>query len=121
MAGRPTKKNEAIVRKLTDSLQNGFSIERACLLSGITKDSYYRWLKTDKTFSDEMKYAQDFAIEIARQNVVNSVVQDKDVQTSKWYLERKAKAEFSTRSEVTGKDGEPYNIEVRYINANKKD
>lgn len=103
--GRPTEYSEALVSQLEECLKNGFTVSAACRLVGIHRDTYYDWHTRFEGFSDRMQYAKDFALEAARQVVVKSIIEG-DVQTSKWYLERKAKDEFSTRSEQTGKDGE---------------
>lgn len=102
---RPTKKNIDVVRLLEQSLQNGFTIGKACQLAGITRDTYYHWLEEDPEFSYKMTIAQNFALEVARQNVVNAIIVDKDINTSKWYLERKARSEFSTRQELSVPNG----------------
>lgn len=120
MVGRPPVVNEEVVRKLEQALQNGFTVGKACELSSISTSTYYKYCEEDSAFSDKMTRAQEFACEVARQNVVNAIVQDKDVQTSRWYLERKARAEFSTRSELAGANGEPYNIAIEVLDGSKK-
>ena len=102
--GRPTVFTPEVVTKIEKSLQNGFTIGKACHLAGISTMSYYREIERNQDFCDNMKRAQEWAVEKARQNVVMAI-QEGDQTTSRWYLERKAKDEFSVRNEVTGKDG----------------
>lgn len=97
---RPSEMTEDVVKKLEDSLKNGFTITKSCQLSGISRETYYNWLEADPIFLDRMTFAQAFALEAARQNVVNAIVNDKDMKTSRWYLERKASNEFGLKTKV---------------------
>jgi len=103
--GRPTDYSEAIVRKLEDAFRDGASITEACDQAGIVRDTYYRWLNEKDGFQTKMKEAQDWVTEIARAVVAKRITKKNDTETAKWWLERKKKDEFSTRTENTGKDG----------------
>ena len=59
--GRPPKYSKELVKKLEDSLKNGFSIKMACRLSKISTQTYYNWLSQYPEFLDEMTFAHDFA------------------------------------------------------------
>ena len=53
--------------------------------------------------------------------VVANALDRQDENTAKWYLERKKKAEFSTRQELTGEDGaalQPPVINIFPVEAN---
>ena len=50
--------------------------------------------------------------------VINQAIQEGDVNTAKWYAERKRKQEFSLRQEITGEDGEPIKMQVPEIVVN---
>jgi hypothetical protein len=92
---------------LIASFQNGLNITQACLQVGIQKTQYYREIKRNKRFSDKMALAQQFATTAARHNIVVAI-NNKDVATSKWYLERKD-PEYKPKSDVTS-DGLPVPI-----------
>jgi hypothetical protein len=92
--GRPPAINEATVRKLEAALATGFSISAACHFSGISRSTYYEYLATDKDFSDRMRLAEEWATFRARQ-VILQAIDNGDVSCAKWYLERKARFEFS--------------------------
>ena len=122
--GRPPVVNDEVVQKLEQALQNGFTIGKACELSGISTSTYYNYIEADERFLVKMTNAQNFALETARQNIVKAIVKDKDIQTSRWYLERKAKSEFSTRNELTGADGmdfKPIVVEIIDVAGKDKD
>lgn len=104
--GRPTVITDDVVRNLERSLQNGFTVRKACQLAKISPDTYYKHCEKKPAFSDRMDDAQRWAEEKARQNVVKAI-DDGDIQSSRWYLERKVKNEFGTRTEITGPDNTP--------------
>jgi hypothetical protein len=104
--GRPGTITDEVTSNLEKSLQNGFTVLKACDLAKISDKAYYRKHLHNTKFRARMDMAQRWAEEKARQNVVKAI-NDGDQQTSRWYLERKARDEFATRTEATGKDGVP--------------
>ena len=44
-----------------ENLRTGMTIEAACLLAGIGRTTYYRWLDEDEKWADECKSAVRFA------------------------------------------------------------
>jgi len=112
-AGRPTEYTDETVNRLSDAFKDGANITQACLLSGISRETYYTWLKEKPGFSDKMDSAQQWPSVIARRSVVKAISQEEvnpqrfGTDNSWKWLERKNKDEFSTRSELTGKDNQP--------------
>lgn len=96
MTGRPTKITEAVVAKLERSLENGFTINKACSLSGISYDAFNERYKKDDEFRQKIDLAKDWATEKARQVVIKSIING-NLKTAKWWLERKARSEFSVK------------------------
>lgn len=99
--GRPTIRTKEIVRKLETALQNGFTIDKACEVSGIGRRTYYDWLKQDEEFTAQMERAKNWAVERARQVVVTAI-QNGDSGVARWYLERKASDEFGNKNKLEG-------------------
>ena len=99
MAGRPTKITPAVVAKLERALEAGFTITKACVVSGISYDAYNERYNADAKFRQKMELAKNWATEEARQVVV-SAIKDKNLGMAKWWLERKAKDEFTTQPET---------------------
>ncbi len=95
------------VEKLEDAFRDGASITEACDQAKIDRRTYYNWIEDQNGFSTKMTEAQEWVTEIARSVVAQRITRRKDPETAKWWLERKLKNEFSTRTEATGKDGEP--------------
>ena len=84
---------EEVVRKLIEAAKLDVSVEEACLYAGISKDTYYRKLKEDDEFSDEMERARMYATMTARLCVVKAIATDSHLAFK--YLERKRQEEFS--------------------------
>ena len=99
--GRPTKITDDTIQKLEHALASGVTAEMACRIAGISKSTYYEHIEKDETFSDKMQRAREWPEMKARNNVVGAIEKG-DVNTSKWYLERKARKEFSAKLEVDG-------------------
>lgn len=81
------------VRKLLDAFKLDVTVEEACLYANISKDTYYRKLKEDDEFSDEIGRARMYATLVARNCVVKHVATDPHLALK--YLERKRPDEFS--------------------------
>jgi hypothetical protein len=86
--GRPTIRSEAIVTKLESVLKIGSSDTAACSYAGISRETFYRWIKEDEDFCDRIENARNYAILAARHVVVTSIIEDKNLDTSKWYIEK---------------------------------
>lgn len=103
----PTKYNKETVEKLEDAFRDGASIGEACDLAQIDRGTYYNWLESVEGFSTKMEDAKDWVNEIARAVVSQNITKKKDVDTAKWWLERRVKDKFSPRQEMTGDQGKP--------------
>lgn len=102
--GRPSKYTDEIIKSLVKSFEDGSTITEACNIAGISRQSYYDWMELHNDFSDKILIAQEYPDYVAKSLVV-SAMKKGDVETGKWWLERRIKSEFSTRNELTGKDG----------------
>ena len=95
-----------VVGKLEEAFKIGATDVEACNYANIHKDTYYSHLKSDSTFSDRMASAKEWPILAMKKVIVQSAVGG-DKQSAQWYLERKKKAEFAPRQELTGAEGTP--------------
>jgi type I site-specific restriction endonuclease len=109
--GRPSSLTEEVVSKLEHSIMDGANITEACQVAGISRETYYKGLKENELFADRMTDAEEYPTKVAKKNLIERIKR-KDVETSKWWLERKKKDEFSTRTEQTGANGAPLAIGV---------
>lgn len=96
--GRPTVMTPDAIAKLEQAFSMGCTDLEACFHADISKDSLYSYQEKHPEFTERKEMLKDRLIFKARGVVENAVVTgDKDM--AKWYLERKKKQEFSTRSE----------------------
>lgn len=101
-----TKENtEGILDIIKECWAKGCNDKEACMIAGIDKKSLNRWLYgegEDKKFLiegllEERELLRSNPSYMARSNVYKSLKKG-NVETSKWYLERKEKDEFSTKA-----------------------
>ena len=93
-AGRPSVINNDVIQKLEVVLAAGFGVSSACHFSGISTSTFYEHKALDRGFADRMRLAEDWATFRARQTVLQAI-DNGDVATARWYLERKARVEFA--------------------------
>ena len=71
--GRPTDMTPSTVTKLIAAFNNGFNVSEACDYSGISRVTYYRWLKEDEEFSNIMESAKAAPNRKAKEIVVQAI------------------------------------------------
>jgi hypothetical protein len=98
------KETEAILDKLRQAFSIDATIDEACFYAGINSDTYYRWTKANPSKYTDIEALRNTPILAARQTLATAVKTD-GLMAMK-YLERKRRAEFALRSELTGADGE---------------
>lgn len=103
---RPTDLTPEVVDILEKSFKEGANITQACVLANISRDVYYDGLKRDEGFADKMNAAQQWVSVIARRTLVKEIQKGNPMVSLQW-LERKDKAEFAPRTELTGSEGTP--------------
>ena len=101
-SGRPTSDTPETRQKIEQAAALDASVSEIAFYAGISRETYYQIIKKDKTFSDRIEALRNKPVLKARQTIVQGLSDSND---AKWYLERKRKKEFSTRSELTGLDG----------------
>jgi hypothetical protein len=74
----------------------GGNIEEMAIYGGIHRDTLYAYLKQNPEFSDRIEALRLRPILKARITVINSLSEPPHAQ---WYLERKARKEFSLKGE----------------------
>ena len=97
--GRPSIYSEEIVKKLESVYQLGVSDEIACNYAGISKETLYTWRDKYPELVDRLDGAKHYA-RIAAGSVVMEAIKNKDVNTAKWWLEKKYSKEFGNQPRV---------------------
>ena len=98
----PVKMDDLTVKKLEEAFSIGADVRAACCYADISHTTYYNWIKSFPEYEERFATLRDKPI-LKAYNTINRGLDQ--IETAKWYLERKAKDEFSTRAEFTGKDG----------------
>lgn len=102
--GRPTVFDEMTLQKLEAAFANDATDLQACFLAKISKSSLYNYQKEHPEFLERKKALKAMTAYKAKLNI-KTKIEEGDIDTSKWYAERKEKKEFSTRQEHGGIDG----------------
>lgn len=97
--GRPTVINPDVLRKLEYAFAYDCTNEEACILAGIFPSTFYDFIKTQPKFSDTITLLRNIPVLLARQSIVNAVIEDPEKALK--YLERKKKVEFSPKIELS--------------------
>ena len=51
---RPTKMTPMVRKKMEEATALDATVEEVCFYAGISKDTYYKWIKKDKKLSDDL-------------------------------------------------------------------
>ena len=108
-AGRPSEMTPEKLKKLEEVFAIDGTVQEACFYADITHTTYYNWLEKKPELVERFEALRNRPILKARQTVVKSLETPSGAQ---WYLQRKRKAEFSERTEVTGADGAAIQVEI---------
>lgn len=104
-AGRPPVIDEMTLQKLEAAFSLGATDSEACFQAGISPATLYNYQNENPGYLERKKQLKERMILKARM-VIADALNNSDKEVAKWYLERKAKNEFSARQELTGADGE---------------
>lgn len=120
-AGRKPVIDDVTLQKLENAFSLGATDGEACFQAGIAPATLYNYQNAHPEYVERKNQLKDRMIFKAR-SVIAEALNNKDKEVAKWYLERKAKNEFSTRQELTGQDGQnliPV-IEIQPVKASKE-
>lgn len=98
---------------LKEYFQLGYSVKRACEIAGIPQQTVDTWIQNDETLRLKITAWQNEPNIKARRNWLEAIEKGKPTKfgddkytPAKDWLERREKDDFSTREEMTGKDGQ---------------
>jgi hypothetical protein len=97
-AGRPTVMTEAVLAKLNEAFAIGASDKEACFYADISIHALYDYQQKHPEFTERKEALKERPVLLARQTVIKAL--DNDPQTARWFLERKSRHEFATKTEV---------------------
>jgi len=94
-----------------DALRKGNTRRASCASAGISDETLANWAKDSLDFLDALTRAENLA-EIGYLDVIQESSLNGDWKAAAWWLERRRKAEYSSRTEVTGADGGALKVET---------
>lgn len=94
--GRPTVMKDDVLLKLRYAFTCDSTDEEACIHAGISVNALQSYFKIHPEFKEERTQLKKTAILRARVRIFNEI--PKKTETAKWYLERKLKNEFATKT-----------------------
>lgn len=108
--GYTIEQRESIIQSLKTYLESGFSRNKACAFIGLAPGTLSNWVKDDESLGMKLESYENAINKLAMQNIIDAITlegqqEDTRKETTKWWLERKMKNDFSTRQESTGADG----------------
>lgn len=108
-AGRPTVITAEVLQKLEYGFTMGLSDREACLYAGICPSTLYNYCNSTPEFLERKELLKEQP-KVRAKFVICDAIEQGNVATARWYLERKCKDEFSTKYEVDGTLAEPVQI-----------
>ena len=87
--GRPSVVTADTITKLESIFKIGGNDEEAINYAGIGNRTYYDHLEKDESFRSKMMSAKNYSNIAAKNIVVDAIIKDKDLNTAKWWLEKK--------------------------------
>lgn len=90
---------EKILEALKPYLQLGYSVNRACILAQITNSTIWTWIEREPELRVKIRSWQNMVSAKSREVIVKSI-QANNKEDAKWWLERREKKSFSTRTET---------------------
>lgn len=103
----------------------GLNDEEVCDNLDITPSVLYRYQVNNPEFKEKKDLAKGHLLGRAKREIYYGLTSDDPkirIETAKWVAERKGKGEFSTRQELTGRDGESLmpTIEIQPVKAKEE-
>ena len=89
LGGRPTKFVDSTVKKLESIFKIGGTVGEATSYAGVSRQIYYDEIKRNPSFLTKMEAAQHYADVAAKNVVIDAIITDKDINTAKWWLEKR--------------------------------
>lgn len=101
---KPKDVDDATWKSVIEAWENGLSDREACFRASkhnetITLEEIKGWLKANPKLAELKTMLESDLRSVAKDTVATSL-REGDVKTAKWYLERKAADEFSTKQAV---------------------
>ena len=109
-------KKESLLAALEKSLG---VVTVACRQTDTPRSTYYKWLKEDANFFEQVKDIENVALDFAESSL-HEQIQEKNTSATIFYLKTKGKNRgYIERQEITGAEGMPTNFQIEIIGRTK--
>lgn len=120
------EERETIIQSLIPYLEMGFSRNKACSLIGLPPQTLSNWVVNNEALGIKLQGAENTLNALAISNIAQAMQKEAETEdvrkeTSKWWLERKMKEDFSQRTEQTGADGKDLPTPIISLNVPRND
>ena len=105
-------KKESILKALEKNLG---VVTLSCRKANIPRSTFYKWLKEDQEFAEQVKEIENVALDFAESELLKQIQNGIPTSTI-FYLKTKGKKRgYIERQEITGADGMPNNLQIEII------
>jgi len=109
-------KKETLLKSLEQSLG---VVTVACKKANIPRSTYYKWLKEDSDFAEQVRDIENVALDFA-ESQLHKQIQENSTSATIFYLKTKGKSRgYVERQEITGAEGMPTNFQIEIIGSTK--
>ena len=109
-------KKESLLKSLEQSLG---VVTVACKKADIPRSTYYKWLKEDESFAEQVRDIENVALDFA-ESQLHKQISDNSTAATIFYLKTKGKNRgYVERQEITGVEGMPTNFQIEIIDSIK--
>ena len=109
-------KKETLLKSLEQSLG---VVTVACKKANIPRSTYYKWLKEDSDFAEQVRDIENVALDFA-ESKLHKQIQENSTSATIFYLKTKGKSRgYVERQEITGAEGMPTNFQIEIIGSTK--
>ncbi|MDR1695597.1 MAG: hypothetical protein LBR69_03060 [Endomicrobium sp.] len=131
----PKKEKYQVVSEILDLISVGYSTRKAVDTAGISRDTWFRWLREDKSLSDQYVRAKEFGLEAMAEDILaiaddtsndtytdengkercdNEVVQRSrlKIDARKWLMSKLAPKKYGDKVALEGPEGGPLQVSV---------
>lgn len=97
--GRPSVMTAEVLQKLEHGFSRGLTDKEACCYAGISESTLYNYGNENPDFLERKELLKEQP-KMKAKFVIYDALEEGNLITARWYLERKAKDEFSTKQEA---------------------
>lgn len=97
--GPKPKVTPEIQDMLIRAFGNGLNDKEACCYANLPESTFYDFIKKNAGFSELKESLKQKPLVQAKINILEAI-KNKDIQTTKWYLEKKNREEFGDKREI---------------------